>query len=143
MTGRVLGFGSLALALAILALGSACASMQVPNNPTTQALGEAGAVSGAVASTIAVVAPAPWGQILAGILGAFSVIAGIVAHSTVSKPTSQQLLAAVAAGASAAGTQLQTGAGTGAAGALGAADAGLTAAGQALAAAGATGAKTS
>lgn len=106
MTGRVLGFGGLALALAALALGSACASMQVPNNPTTQALGEAGAVTGAVAPTIAVAAPAPWGQILAGILGAFSVIAGIIAHSTVSKNSAQQVTNAVTAGLQAASQSL-------------------------------------
>ena len=106
MTGRVLGFGSLALALVVLALGSACASMQVPNNPTTQALGEAGAVTGAVASTLAVAAPAPWGQILAGILGAFSVIAGIIAHSTVSKNSAQQMANAVTTGLQAASQSL-------------------------------------
>jgi hypothetical protein len=80
--------------------------MQVPNNPTTQALGEAGAVTGAVASTIAVAAPAPWGQILAGILGAFSVIAGIIAHSTVSKNSAQQVANAVTAGLQAASQSL-------------------------------------
>jgi len=106
MTGRVLGFGSLALALAALALGSACASMQVPNNPTTQALGEVGAVTGALASTIAVAAPVPWGQILAGILGAISVIAGIIAHSTVSKNSAQQVANAVTTGLQAASQSL-------------------------------------
>ena len=106
MTGRALGFGSLTMALAVLALGSACTSMQVPNNPTTQALGEAGAVTGAVAPTIAVAAPAPWGQILAGILGAFSVIAGIIAHSTVSKNSAQQVVNAVTTGLQAASQSL-------------------------------------
>jgi fluoride ion exporter CrcB/FEX len=80
--------------------------MQVPNNPTTQALGEAGAVSGAVASTIAVAAPAPWGQIVAGILGAFSVIAGIIAHSAASKNSAQQIAAAVTTGLQAAAQSL-------------------------------------
>ncbi len=106
MTGRIFGFGSLALALVVLSLGSACASLQTPNNPTTQALGEAGAVTGAVASTIAVAAPAPWGQILAGILGACSVIAGIIAHSTASKNSAQQLSNAVSTGLQAASQSL-------------------------------------
>jgi hypothetical protein len=69
-------------------------------------LGEAGAVSGAVASTIAVAAPAPWGQILAGILGAISVIAGIIAHSTVSKNSAQQVANAVTTGLQAASQSL-------------------------------------
>ena len=108
MTGRVLGLGSIVLALAVLALGSDCASMQVPNNSTTQALGEAGAVSGALASTIAVAAPAPWGQIVAGILGAFSVIAGIIAHSAASRNSAQQLAAAVTTGLQAAQSLIPT-----------------------------------
>ena len=98
MKARIPGIGSLAFAMAVLALASACASMQTPDNPTTQALSQTSAVTGAVAATVAAVAPAPWGQLVAGILGAISVIAGIVAHSTMSKNSAHQVVSAVTAG---------------------------------------------
>jgi hypothetical protein len=103
---QMLGFGGLALSMAFMAVASACASMQTPNNPTTQALAQTSAVTGAVAATVAAAAPAPWGQIVAGILGAVSVIAGIVAHSTVSKNSAQQVVNAVTTGLQAASQTL-------------------------------------
>jgi hypothetical protein len=106
MKNRIFGFGSLAVAMTVLALASACASMQTPNNATTQAWSETSAVTGAVAATVAAAAPAPWGQILAGILGAVSVIAGIVAHSTVSKNNAAQVTNAVTTGLQAAAQSL-------------------------------------
>jgi hypothetical protein len=98
--------GILAIALAMLLLGSACASLPVVNGPTTQAINDASAVTGAVASTVAAVAPPPWGAIAAGILGAVSVIAGIVAHSSVSKTNAQQVVSAVNTGLQAAAQSL-------------------------------------
>jgi len=109
MKTRIFGFGGLALVMAVLALASACASMETPNNPTTQALSQASAVTGAVAATVAAAAPAPWGQIAAGVLGAISVIAGIVAHSTVSKNSAQQVVNAVTTGLQAASQTLAPG----------------------------------
>jgi hypothetical protein len=106
MTMRFVGFGGMVMALAALAMASACASTQTPNNATTQAWSEASAVTGAVAATVAAAAPMPWGQIIAGILGAVSVIAGIVAHSTVSKNNAQQVTAAVTTGLQAASQSL-------------------------------------
>ena len=70
MKARMLGLGGLAMAMAILALASACTSMPAPNNPTTQTWSQTSAMTGAVAATVAATAPAPWGQIIAGILGA-------------------------------------------------------------------------
>jgi hypothetical protein len=102
MKVRILGFGSLAFAMAVWSLASACASLQTPNNPTTQALSQTSAIAGTVAATVAAAAPAPWGQLVAGILGAISVIAGIVAHSTVSKNSAQQVANAVSTGLQAA-----------------------------------------
>jgi Na+/glutamate symporter len=80
--------------------------MQTPNSPTTQAWSQTSAVTGALAATVAAAAPAPWGQIVAGILGAISVIAGIVAHSTISKNSAQQVVNAVNTGLQAASQTL-------------------------------------
>jgi len=76
MSGRWLRLSCVALSLGVLSVAAACASMQVPGNATTQALGEASAVTGAVASTVGLAAPVPWGQIVAAALGAVSVIDG-------------------------------------------------------------------
>ena len=108
MTIRILGVGGVALALAALAMVSACASLPAANSSTTQAISDAGAVTGALASTVAAAAPAPWGQIVAGVLGALSVIAGIVAHSTVSKNSAEQVVSAVNTGLQAASQSLGT-----------------------------------
>src|SRR5579872_6613333 len=102
MKTRFVGIGGLVVALAALGMASACASMQTPGNPTTQAWAETSAVTGAVAATVAAAVPMLWGQIIAGVLGAVSVIAGIVAHSTVSKNNAQQVTAAVTTGLQAA-----------------------------------------
>jgi hypothetical protein len=102
----IFGVFVLLLAMVVLALGSACASLPASSGATTQAISDASAVTGAVASTVAAVAPAPWGQIIAGILGAVSVIAGIVAHSAVSKNNAQQVVSAVTAGLQAAAGSL-------------------------------------
>jgi hypothetical protein len=98
--------GSLIIALAVLAGASACASLQTPNNPTTQALNEASAVTGAAAAAVAAAVPMPWGQIVAAVLGAISVIAGIIAHSTITKSNSQQLANAVTSSLQAASQAL-------------------------------------
>ena len=95
MRGRILRLGSVALALVILSVVGACTSMQVPGNATTQALGDASAVTGALAAGVALGAPVPWGQALTTVLGAISVIAGIIAHSTVSKNNAQEVATAV------------------------------------------------
>jgi hypothetical protein len=95
---RSFGLGSLVIALALLACAAACSSLQVPNNPTTQALDDASAITGAAAAAVAAAAPVPWGQILAAVLGAISVIAGIIAHSTVTRNNSQQVASAVTSG---------------------------------------------
>jgi hypothetical protein len=95
----------LAAALIILGMVSACASLQTPGNATTLALGEVSMVTGAVAPVVAAAAP-PWGQIAAGVLGAISVIAGIVAHSAVSKTSAQQVVSAVTTGLQAASQTL-------------------------------------
>jgi hypothetical protein len=108
MKMRIVGASCLALALAVMAMSSACASMQAAGNPTTQALAQTSAVTGAVAATVAAAAPAPWGQILAGVLGAISVIAGIVAHSTISKNSAQQVVSAVNTGLQAASQTLSS-----------------------------------
>jgi hypothetical protein len=109
MKARIFGIGSLAIAMTVLALASACASMATPNNPTTQALSQTSAVTGAVAATVAAAAPAPWGQLVAGILGAISVIAGILAHSSVSKNSAQQVVNAVTTGLQAASQTMTLG----------------------------------
>jgi len=101
-----IGMFGLALAMVVLALGSACASLPASSGSTTQAISDASAVTGAVASTVAAVAPAPWGQIIAGILGAVSVIAGIVAHSAMAKTNAQQMVSAVTTGLQAASASL-------------------------------------
>lgn len=106
MSGRWLRLSCVALSLGLLSVAAACASMQVPGNATTQALGEASAVTGAVASTVGLAAPVPWGQIVAAALGAVSVIAGIVAHSTVSKNNAQEVSSAVSMGIQAASQTL-------------------------------------
>jgi hypothetical protein len=111
MKGRIIGVSGLIIAAAMLTLASACASSQVPNGATTQALAQASALTSAVASTIAVAAPAPWGPIVAGILGAVSVIAGILAHSTLSKSNAQQVVNAVTTGLQAASQTLNSGPG--------------------------------
>jgi hypothetical protein len=102
MKGRFIGLACLAFALGVLGMTSACASMASANNPTTQALAQTSAVTGAVAAMVAAAAPAPWGQIIAAVLGAISVIAGIVAHSVVTKNSAQQTVAAVTTGLQAA-----------------------------------------
>jgi hypothetical protein len=109
MKARIFGVGSLAIAMTVLGLASACASMATPNNPTTQALSQTSAVTGAVAATVAAAAPAPWGQLVAGILGAISVIAGILAHSSVSKNSAQQVVNAVTTGLQAASQTMTLG----------------------------------
>jgi hypothetical protein len=108
MSGPKVRMVSFALALVGLCLAGACASLQVPGNATTQALGDASAVTGALA-TGAALAPAPWGQIAASALGAISVIAGIIAHSTVSKNNAQQVASAVETGIEAASQTLGIG----------------------------------
>jgi hypothetical protein len=112
MRAQFLRLGSIAAAFAVVSLVAACAAMQVPNNPTTQAFGEASAVTGAMASTVALAAPVPWGQVVASALGAISVIAGIIAHSTVSKNSAQEVTSAVATGIQAASQTLGIGAGS-------------------------------
>jgi hypothetical protein len=108
---RNIGIGSLLLSMAILSATAACSSMLAPNNPTTQALDEASVVTGAAAAAVAAAAPLPWGQIIAAVLGAFSVIAGIIAHSTVTKNSAQQVTAAVTSGLQAASQSLAVPAG--------------------------------
>jgi hypothetical protein len=105
MSGQFVRLGCVAVGLAVLSMAGACASMQVPGNATTQALGDASAVTGAMAAGAAL-APVPWGQILASALGAISVIAGIIAHSTVSKNNAQQVTSAVETGIQAASQSL-------------------------------------
>jgi hypothetical protein len=102
MINRIFVSGVMGLAVAALAIASACAAMGTPNNPTTQAWGSVSAVTGEVAPVVATAAPPPWGQIVAGILGAVSVIAGIVAHSATSNASGQQLVNAVTTGLQAA-----------------------------------------
>jgi hypothetical protein len=102
MKARLVTFASVGVPVACLFAASACSSLQTANSPTTQALGEASLVSGAVASTVAAVAPAPWGQIIAAVLGAVSVIAGVVAHSAMAKNSAEQVVNAVTTGVSAA-----------------------------------------
>src|SRR5580692_6046837 len=108
MTKRDLGFGTLAAGLILLVMVSACASLQTPGNATTQALGDVSAVTGAVAPVVAATAP-PWGQIVAGVLGAISVIAGIVVHSSASNTSAQQVVNAVTTGLQAAAGALPAG----------------------------------
>jgi hypothetical protein len=111
MKVRSFRIGSLVIALAVLAGASACASLQTPNNPTTQALDEASAVTGAAAAAVAAAAPIPWGQIVAAVLGAISVIAGIVAHNTLTKSNAQQVANSVTSGLQAASQTLTPSAG--------------------------------
>lgn len=111
MRGRIIGVSGLMIAAGMLTLASACASSQVPNGATTQALAQTSALTGAVASTIRVAAPAPWGPIVAGILGAVSVIAGILAHGMLSKSNAQQVVNAVTTGLQAASQTLGSGPG--------------------------------
>jgi hypothetical protein len=80
--------------------------METPNNPTTQTLGSISDAAGAVAPVVAVAVPAPWGQVVAGILGAVGVIAGIVAHSVTSRANAQQVVGAVTTGLQAASQSL-------------------------------------
>ena len=115
MRALALRLGSLVVLAAIVLLISACSSLEAPNNPTTQALGEASVITGAVASTVGAAAPVPWGQILASALGAISVIAGIIAHSTVSKNNAEEVTSAVATGIQAASQALGISAGASAA----------------------------
>jgi hypothetical protein len=109
MMARIIGFGGLMLVIAVVASGGGCASLQNPNSPTTQAWSQASDVTGAVAATVAAAEPTPWGQIIAGILGALSVIAGIVAHGAVSNNSAEQVVNAVTAGLQAASQNLAPG----------------------------------
>lgn len=97
---------TLALAMACLAAVSACSTTPAADSATTQALGEASVITGVAASTVAATTPAPWGQIIAAILGALSVVAGIIAHSTVTKNSAQQIASAVTTGVQAASQSL-------------------------------------
>ncbi|HEX4056236.1 MAG TPA: hypothetical protein VHX86_18400 [Tepidisphaeraceae bacterium] len=108
MTNRIFVVSIMGFTVAILSLASACASLQTPNNPTTQALDTVSAVTSAVAPVMAAAAPAPWGSIVAGILGAVGVIAGIVAHSATSSASAQQTVNAVTTGLQAAATTLNS-----------------------------------
>jgi hypothetical protein len=108
MTNRMVAMGFLALAIGVLALASACASLETPNNPTTQTLGSISDAASEVAPVVAAAVPAPWGQIVAGVLGAVGVIAGIVAHSVTSRANAQQVVGAVTTGLQAASQSLGT-----------------------------------
>ncbi|MGD0462184.1 MAG: hypothetical protein ABSB74_06825 [Tepidisphaeraceae bacterium] len=106
MTNRIIAVGLLALAIGVLALASSCASLETPNNPTTQKLGNVSEAASEVAPVVAAAVPAPWGQVVAGILGAVGVIAGIVAHSVTSRVSAQQAVGAVTTGLQAASQSL-------------------------------------
>jgi hypothetical protein len=106
MSHRVLMLTILGLMIAAMTMASACASLQAPDNPTTQALGGVSAAAGTVAPVVAATAPAPWGAIIAAILGAVGVIAGIVAHSATSSVSAQQAVNAVTTGLQAASQSL-------------------------------------
>ena len=106
MTNRIIAVGPLALAIGFLALAAACASLETPNNPTTQKLGNVSEAASEVAPVVAAAVPAPWGQVVAGIMGAVGVIAGIVAHSMTSKVSAQQAVGAVTTGLQAASQSL-------------------------------------
>jgi hypothetical protein len=110
MKNRIFVSGLLCLAIGVLALASACASLETPNNPTTQTLGSVSDAASAVAPIVAATVPAPWGQIVAGILGAVGVIAGIVAHSVTTRASAQQVVGAVTTGLQAASQSLGSGA---------------------------------
>ncbi len=108
MTNRILALGILGVTVAVLSLASACASLDTPNNPTTQALDSVSAVTSAMAPVVAATAPVPWGSIVGGILGAVGVIAGIIAHSATSSVSAQQTVNAVTTGLQAAATSLNS-----------------------------------
>lgn len=108
MTNRIFALGILGFTVAVLSLASACASLQSPNNPTTQALDRVSAVTSAVAPVVVAAVPMPWGSIIAGILGAVGVIAGIIAHSATSSASAQQTVNAVTTGLQAAATTLNS-----------------------------------
>lgn len=99
---HIVGIGGLALALVALAAASGCAAMPANSVPATQAWSQTSAVTSAVAAAVGAAAPMPWGQIIAAILGAISVIAGVVAHGAVSNSSTQQTVSAVTAGLQAA-----------------------------------------
>jgi hypothetical protein len=108
MKNRLIALGVIAFVVGILALTSACASLETPNNPTTQALGSISDAAGVVAPVVAAVVPAPWGQVVAAALGAIGVIAGIVAHSVTSRASAQQVVGAMTTGLQAASQSLGT-----------------------------------
>jgi hypothetical protein len=109
MKSRLITLGLLALAVGALALASACASLETPNNPTTQTLGSISDAASVVAPVVAAAVPAPWGQAVAAILGAVGVIAGIVTHSVTSRASAQQVVGAVTTGLQAASQTLGSG----------------------------------
>jgi hypothetical protein len=75
--------------LALLLLAAACASMQVPGNATTRTLGGISTVTGDLAPVAGLI-PVPWGWIAGVVLGAVSVITGVIAHSTLSKNSARE-----------------------------------------------------
>lgn len=106
MKHRLIGIGLLAAVVGVLAVAAACASLETPNNPTTQTLGGISDMAGVIAPVVAATVPAPWGQIVAAVLGAIGVIAGIVAHSVTSRASGQQMVGAVTTGLQAASQSL-------------------------------------
>ena len=56
MSNRIVVLSILALVIAGMSMASACASLQTPNNPNTQALGGIISVTGAVAPILATTA---------------------------------------------------------------------------------------
>ncbi len=108
MKSRLITIGLIAFAVGVLALASACASLETPNNPTTQTLGGISDMASVIAPVVAAAVPAPWGQVVAAVLGAIGVIAGIVAHSVTSRASAQQVVGAVTTGLQAAGQSLGT-----------------------------------
>jgi hypothetical protein len=106
MKNRLIRIGLLAAVVGVLAVAAACASLETPNNATTQTLGGISDMASVVAPVVAAVVPAPWGQVVAAVLGAIGVIAGIVAHSVTSRASAQQVVGAVTTGLQAAGQSL-------------------------------------
>jgi hypothetical protein len=108
MKNRIVSLGVLALVVGAMLLASACAALETPNNPTTQTLGSVSDAASEVAPVVAAAVPAPWGQVLAAVLGGVGVIAGIVAHSVTSRASAQQVVGAVTTGLQAASQSLGT-----------------------------------
>jgi hypothetical protein len=109
---RTRSFIMAAIVVAAMFTLAACAAMQTPGNPTTQAINTIGQTAGTAGTVVETVNPTPTGLLIGGGLSIISAIAVLILQIVGHKTNAASITNAVAAGAAAAGTTLATTPGT-------------------------------